>query len=428
MDKNAQKRNPFNKYLKEMTDFSGIAMEKLFDSEFKKVMDNIREKDSQIRAIAIGKPYEKADPGPDPISLKDLLKSAKSSFGKREYMAAIDQLGRFHNKLMKIVSIAKSVNAIDQDEQDKKMHREFLLRNLDDEQRSRLSNLGERFASAEDQLITEAGLEDFFASLPGARGRSLAAYEKRFPEQVKQLKSDTQALINASEKIFSRLISSLKEMDSARSTRNPTNYRKAVAKFAGDFVPYHEAFENFYKSHMKDFKDLLSKKPEVQKAPAAPIQHSTQFGDSEVASGFKPAIVGTPGTSDPNAQRGIELETLPPTDNAKTDPSPPPDMSVDQLYQKIQTPEAITALRPPRTPTLLGVAPPAGGGVAGGPPAGGPLQPPQAHSKFYEELQSLSNEHPLILAGYIKKYAVSIQDSDPETSIQLFKIVRSIKE
>tara|TARA_R110000868_G_scaffold99024_1_gene272595 strand:- start:23349 stop:24830 length:1482 start_codon:yes stop_codon:yes gene_type:complete len=52
---------------------------------------------------------------------------------------------------------------------------------------------------------------------------------------------------------------------------------------------------------------------------------------------------------------------------------------------------------------------------------------PNAHSKFLNSLESFSGESSLILSSYIKKYAIAIQESDPESSIKLFQIVNSIK-
>jgi len=58
------------------------------------------------------------------------------------------------------------------------------------------------------------------------------------------------------------------------------------------------------------------------------------------------------------------------------------------------------------------------------------LKPPQKkamHQSFYNSLQCLSGEAPSILAGYISKYAKSIQLSDADTAAKLFAIVKQIK-
>jgi hypothetical protein len=50
-----------------------------------------------------------------------------------------------------------------------------------------------------------------------------------------------------------------------------------------------------------------------------------------------------------------------------------------------------------------------------------------AHQAFYKSLEILSKENPKILAKYISKYATSIQEADPETAIDLFKIAKRVK-
>lgn len=419
MQKTAQTRTMYNR-IREMSNISGISMEKLFSDEFRKSMEDIRQKDNKIRAIASGKEIDKEDPGPDPISLKDLLKSAKSNFSRREYMIVIDELGRFHKKMLSINALLKSLASPDQEAEDMKVHRELLLKNLDPDRRSRLSELGNSFASTTtaDGLIVQAAvrekIEDFLARLPGSRGRALAAWERAYPEHVKAIKKDTQTLLNESEKLFIKLIGGLKEMASARSVRSPGVYRKAASKLSGEFTNYHSLFETYWKSHIKDFKDIISKAP-VQQAPAATVPDAKELGKQEVVA---PEF-------DASKPSGIELDTI---------PSPAPN------FEDARVAPGSPALKPQRLPQILPppMAPPAGGGIEGGPPAGGPMKPPQtqlelplgksSHRTFYEELESLSNEHPMLLAGFIKKYALNIQHSDPETSIQLLQVVRSIKK
>ena len=59
-----------------------------------------------------------------------------------------------------------------------------------------------------------------------------------------------------------------------------------------------------------------------------------------------------------------------------------------------------------------------------------PLKPPPskpAHFRFIESLESLANEHPIVLANYILKYAKSIEKTDSESYDKLIDIVKSIK-
>lgn len=50
-----------------------------------------------------------------------------------------------------------------------------------------------------------------------------------------------------------------------------------------------------------------------------------------------------------------------------------------------------------------------------------------SHNKFINSLESLSNEHPIILSKFILKYAQIIQTTDPDTYDKLINIVESIK-
>jgi hypothetical protein len=50
-----------------------------------------------------------------------------------------------------------------------------------------------------------------------------------------------------------------------------------------------------------------------------------------------------------------------------------------------------------------------------------------AHRNFYNTLSKMSGESPAVLALFIKKYAASIQKSDPASAIQLLNVAKSIK-
>src|SRR6185369_8467734 len=62
-----------------------------------------------------------------------------------------------------------------------------------------------------------------------------------------------------------------------------------------------------------------------------------------------------------------------------------------------------------------------------------PLPPPPKlrvgarHEQFYRSLESMAAENPIVLMSHINKYAKSILNSDPETSIMLFKLSSDIK-
>ena len=161
MDKTAQKRGPLTKLRENVFNPTGIAAEKFFNPEFKKVLKDLREKDDQIRAIVTGEKIGDAEAPSDPTPMKALLKSAKSNFNRREYMSAIAELGRFHKKIFDIVQIINKLNAnVDE------VHHEFLYKDLSDESKQHLQDLKTRFAEAQQNaLIKEASIMDFFYNI-----------------------------------------------------------------------------------------------------------------------------------------------------------------------------------------------------------------------------------------------------------------------
>lgn len=428
MQKTAQKRSILNK-LREMSNVSGIAAEKFFNPEFQRVMESLREKDSSIRAMVAGKEIDGADPGSDPISLKELLKSAKSGFNRREYMTAVANLGRFHKKLFDVVQLVNNLG-LDVD----KVHHEFLFKDLDEEHKKQLVDLKSRFASQQKAaLIKEASIMDFFYNIGTKRGRALAAWEKRYPKQIGRLKKDTANLLGKSEATLSQVLSALKEMAGARAVRNIDNYMKGADKVVKAYQNYDRLFKDYYATNIKGFLEKVELISPTEKVPDA-----KELGKQE-----------------------IPADTTPPSDNLPTIPAGPPSGMDGKKTMNIPTvvgppistdvseppssPYSPTALAPGKVPTI----PPAPGvpSVSDTTPSPPPSFPPagegdenfpsdqlakrmwgkSSHQKFLASLESLSGESPALLASYIKRYAQSIQVNDLEASIELFKIAKSIK-
>lgn len=418
MQKTAQKRN-MKDWLSEKTNISGIAAEKFFNPEFEQVMNSLRQSDDKVRAIASGQEINGEDPGTDAISLKDLLKGAKSNINRREYMSAVADLGRFHNKMFEIVSLFKKLDLnVD------KVHHQFLFKDLGDQQRQQLVDLHKKFAAQhEAAFIKEAGIMDFFHNIGTKRGRSLAAWEKRYPKQVSKLKKETANLLSASEKIFTTLIGSLKEMSSARNARHVDNYVKATGRVKSIFDSYDAGFKTYYQDNIKNFLMQTDFLPKEETAPAVKVEDAKEIGTQEVA----PAPSATTTVNAPPSE-----EVLQTTQHSNTIPSPPPaNMSEGpppmegSVYEQIMTPGSLKPQPVPSAPPALPPTPEVESEPATGRAA--IMPPPLAHRNFYNTLESLSGEDPLVLAGFIRKYAQKIQNSDPETSINLFKIARSIK-
>jgi hypothetical protein len=412
MQKTAQKRSILNK-LREMTNVSGIAAEKFFNPEFKRVMESLRKNDDNIRSIIAGSVIGDGDREilkGDATSLKDLLKSAKSAMSRREYMSAAADLGRFHKKLFDVKEI---IGKFDSDVE--AVHHEFLFKDLSPEQKEHLQGLKTRFAfTASEYFIKEAGIMDFFMNIGTKRGRALAAWEKRYPRVVGKIKTETNTIYQKSVKLLGDIISSLKEMASARSIRNVDNYVKASGKLANDLNKYDIIFKSYYTSAVKPFLDkidLVEKK--IEDAPTAKAPESKEVGQQEIVApelGIKPSEPAVPSVSAP-----VTSPEVPPL----------PESKVTEMGK----PDAPTA--PQAAQTLLPYVEPADSDRPTIP--GKPIMPEvkkveikKTHKVFFESLQSLSNEEPILLSAHIKKYARSIQITDPETAIQLFQIAKNI--
>jgi len=413
MQKTAQKRSILNK-LKEMSNVSGIAAEKFFNPEFERVMNSLRATDDKIRAIASGKTIEDQDPG-DPVSLKDLIKDAKSNLNRREYMTAIASLGRFHKKLY---DISQSIDALNVDVD--QVHHDFLFKDLDDEQKKHLSEIKSRFAIARGHsLISQAGIMDFLHNISSERGRALAAWEKRYPKQVSKLKKDTANLISKSESILSIILSTLKEMASARASRKVDDYVKFGEKLTSLYNNYDKSFRDHYVSNVKGFlekQELLSPNKKID---------NTDMGKQEI----------TPNSSEvPDLEVSEENEAIPlvNTKSPNTVPAPAPDFSLEEAYENVTQPNS-SAFAPPKLPSGMSVP-----NQVVVPPAQEDAHedtleeeiPPvkSAHQKFITSLETMSNEKPELLASKIRVYAKSIQESDLATSIELLKLAKLIKE
>ena len=440
MQKTAQKRSLLNK-LREMTNVSGIAAEKFFNPEFEDVMNRLRnETDDPVRAIVTGEQIGEAEAPADGLSLKALVASAKSNLNRREYMKATADLGRFHKKMYDVVRILSGFKSnLD------KVHEKFLFKDLDEESQQHLHDLHNRFspaktAASQPYFLKQANILDFFANIGTERGRALAGWEKRYPKQVGQLKKSSASMLSQSEKLLGTVISVLKEMASARATRNPDKYIAASTKIIKAFDSYDKSFKEYYTNNVKPFESIISgfapkKQVDVSDKPA-------ELGDKEVAP--KMPSVKAPPTED----AGDTLRSPPPSGMESGPPSKP-----FPLVQ-IKPPSSVHDTSPPSDvgPTIP-VPGPGQGAPDTMPPSSGPktlVSPPPsgmeepeefksdqlakemfgkkpAHQKFYETLEKMSGESPAILSLFIKKYALSVQKKDPSTAIQLLKVANSIK-
>lgn len=428
MQKTAQKRSILNK-LREMTNVSGIAAEKFFNPEFEELMNKLRDNtDDPVRAIVTGQKIGNSEAPSDGLSLKSLLSSAKSNLNRREYMKAVADFGRFHKKMYDVVQILSNFNS-----NITGIHEKFLFQDLDDESKKHLHELKTRFtpvktSSNKSYFLKKANILDFFANIGTERGRALSAWEKRYPKQVGVLKKDSASILSQSERLLNIVISVLKEMASARATRNPDKYMAAASKIIKAYEVYDKSFKTYYDVNIKGFL-------EKQNLIVGPKTNIVPSKNQDLTS----VIEEEPKTIKNNVPATLPMRSVPetlPMENvpevAPTSLPDPPKVPVIEMPEDdgdTERPAAIqsTKVEPATTPILKEDISTQKNKMT-------PEEMRQmeamhgiAHNNFYESLRKMSGESPLVLSSFIKKYATSIQKIDPITAIQLLKISNSIK-
>lgn len=238
MNKIAQRRGFFNK-LRESVNAPGEAVTGTFSPEFTQLMDTLREVDDEAREQA--------------ADLKDMLKVARSNFNRREYMTTITYLGKFHERLelvrMQFLKLDKEVNAV---------HNEFLFGDLDPEHRKYLfEKMPERHKPKPKVKLPEtkkeAGVKDWWHNLTTDRGRALKFWEKRFPKKAKEVKRQTEKMLNRSEMFLNLLQSMFKTLASHRATRSLEEYMKVSNSFVQKYDSYDDAFAEYFTTTVAGF-------------------------------------------------------------------------------------------------------------------------------------------------------------------------------
>lgn len=419
----AQRRSVLNK-LREKTNISGQAAEKFFNPEFQEVMESLRESDDQIWSIV------KGESGEDSSSLKDLIKAARSNFNRREFITAVNFLGRFHKKMDEIVNVIKKLN-FDVD----KVHHEFLFKDLDSEQEKHLEALRGRFAQKIYAFQKEAGIMDFLSNLTTTRGRALSAWEKRYPNRVKNFKKDAGSLLTASEKMLKIVEDRLHEMGKFRAQRKVDNFMDSAKKIISAFGSYDGSFKELYGANIKSFvNDFLDQKKEKARKAEEMKQNSEEQTSENLPeewvdmSGIENEESTLPVASEratiPDLEPEIknkDLNPVPTASEAALDPQ------AAKIYEQIKDPNKNEALKPAKTPNVekldLDL------GELEKDQINEPRdtqKPKEAHQKFVSFLETLGSEDPRFLEGKIRLYAKKIEAEDPEASIQLLQIAKKI--
>jgi hypothetical protein len=386
---------------REAVNIPGSYLEKVFTPELDRVMVSLKELDDKIRSELTGTQIGNAEAPEIDKSAKELLKSARNNFNRREYMSGISDLGLFHKKMYDVtVEIDKFYVDIN------KIHHKFLFEGLDDKQKKKFDKFRQHMErkselSSSEYFIKEAGIMDFYYNFLTTRGLGLRAWEKKYPKQTKALREGGARLISSAESMLSNVISSFKQMATARAIRRPDDYMDAANKIKIEFNKFDsgdKGFKAYYTNVVVPFIKIKDEVEAGQQVPtttptptSAPPADKTELGATPKPPAVPPVVAPTPalGGNPPGASApfapGAPEETAPIT---KRDPIP-------------------------------------AGSVA--PPETAPADTKLSYNKFIKSLEALGEEDPRILANYISKYAASIQGADPETAISLFSLARQIK-
>jgi len=415
MDKFAQSKRQTGRgilnELREKINMPGSYLEGFFKPELDRVMNALKSLDDKLRSILTGKKIGTAEAPAITQSAKDLLKSARTNFNRREYMTGVADLGMFHKKLFDITQeISKFFVDVN------KIHNKFLFEGTDEEKLKRLREHMERKAALDipEYFIKEAGIMDFFYNIGTKRGRSLMAWEKKYPKQTKELREWGLKLIDEGDTLLNDTLAYMKEMATARAIRRPDDYMEAANKIKASFDKFDsggKGFKAYYSNVILPFMKLRedisaqdkAKEPSPMPTPTGPAPGQTELGSTPGAPPGGPPGPGGTQLTMPSPPLGGGYITVAPSQFAT--PSVP-----------AQEPSI-----PPPPDTLRDVSAPEHEEV-----------PPEkrvrvAHSNFLASLEAMSKEAPNVLASYISKYAKSIQGDDPETAINLFKIAKKIR-
>jgi hypothetical protein len=250
----------------------------------------------------------------------------------------------------------------------------------------------------------------------------LSFYEKRYEKQVKPLRTATANMLAQSEKVLNNILSILKDMATSRATRSPDKYIASAQKIEKIYRSYDRSFKAYYSDKIKPFERFFQPEQEI---PASKEEMSVNWPFSE----FNKVPASVPDLDLPYAKqvapdvksREEALSKLDkkygPVNYQDATGNIPIDLVNPKIPSPLKPPTNVGQIIPPPLDTEPNLPP----NMEKDEPKT-PLVPKKSHEQFYNSLQSMADEHPTIVASFIRKYAQSIQNSDPETAIKLLSI------
>jgi hypothetical protein len=373
----------------------------MLGQESDRVMTALSLVDNKIRANLLGETVEKTTPD-DKTAAKDLVKAALTNFNRNEFMAGIYALKDFHKKMAGIAKSIAEFKMVDVGG----IHSKFLFqggKHGDKELEAYREYMKEleksKEASAKLEMIKEAGIVDSLLNVLTPRGRALSTWNKMYPKKTKALKEGGIQLSEAAQDLLNNTLGHLKEMATYRATRSPDAYMEIANQIIAQFSKFDKAYRAYHKNIVEP---CIREKDAIEAKERADKEKAAEQAKAEQTQTTSPTSSTAPTTPLPPAQWPPVQTPVPAAGN-------PPPAQADWPFGTQNKPVVL----PPKE--LKKVIDPETGEVK------------MAHQSFYASLQTMSQEDPRILAGYIAKYAQSIQSSDLETSIKLLGLVKSIR-
>jgi hypothetical protein len=422
MDKTAQRRGILNK-IREKANIPKSYLERYFQPELKKAMEAIIAVDNKVRAELTGSVIEKVHPE-DKISAKELIKSARSHFNRREYMPGIADLAHFRKKM---VLVSQAINSLKDDTLGidfEKVHHKYLFDEFPDESLEQLKQHVQLKAEDESNIIIkEAGIFDTVHNVVTEKGRSLSRWERQNQKATEKLRKDGMKLIDAAQGLLSEVISDLKTMAHHRAVREPQQYvetaKNIVTKFSKQFdAPFTTYYSTIVEPRIQQHEKIMAQEKAKAEAEAAKLQPQEQ-----------PPQAGLPPIPDLDLQTPQATTPSGPPENVPPmlgGPEAPPPPQTPQFTAELEAsqPKPVQAPMPVETVRELDPSevPPSVLDMVNKLNAR-----KKAKTEFFNSLKVFADEDPTFLANYILKYARSIQHEDLETAVKLFNIVKQIK-
>jgi hypothetical protein len=334
MDKIAQRLNwlqrtkekTFGKLKDLKTDFLG-------SDEYREIIDKLISVDDEVR--------EKA------FELKDYLKIAESNFNRREYMFAISYLAKFHEKMEEIMTAFQGLNDVVH-----KHHHAFLFGDLDPNQKEYLMEKMPKWfkgAPTKTASVKEAGLSDWWYSMTTDRGKGLRQWEKRFPQTARELKNQTNNMLNKSKALSSTFLNLLKQLGKYRVGRKIEDYVRLLPGINNKYRAYNKSFNDFYNKYVKSY---------IESQKAAEEAKSKALGVGGVLPGAPASTVGGPSSPSSGKPSSTPTKPYPGLPISKPIPapvSPEESAKIESLKEYIQNnppakPESSKEVKPPFKP------------------------------------------------------------------------------